>query len=203
MMISMVRGFLGAFFLLSATTLFAQGEVQDKATGISFPKDVSFNYSGKEYHLNATGVATRKKFFITVYSVAHYLEDGADKSAVNKIAAIMNGDNAKQLTIKWARNLPVDRVRDGYHESFRTAIPAEELYKLQGEVNQFIGYFNKEVVKGEEHIIRWIPGGNIEVLIDGNKVGDIHNEAFAKGLWNIWFGEKSVVNRDNLISLMK
>lgn len=194
---------LAGIFCFFSIALLAQGEIEDKSTGITFPREVTFDYAGKEYNLTATGVSTRKKFFITVYSVAHYLQEGAEKSAVDKISAIMNPDNAKQLTIKWVRNIPVDKVQDGYHDSFRGAVPAEELYKMQNEISQFIGYFNKEVQKGDEHVIRWIPGNHVEVYINGTKVGMITNEAFAKGLWNIWFGNKSVVNRDHLISMMK
>jgi hypothetical protein len=74
---------------------------------------------------------------------------------------------------------------------------------LQRDINQSLEFFNQGVQKGEEHVLRWIPGGTLEVYINGKKVGTIQNEAFVKSLWDLWFGPKSVVDRDQLISQWK
>ena len=192
---------LAFVFCLFSISCFAQDELRDNATGIAFPQSVSFEHDGKKYDLQATGVATRKKLIINVYSVAHYLEDKA-KSMPDKIAEIMSDQNAKQLTMKWARSVDSRRVQDGYHESFQKALSQDELSQLQNEINQYIEFFSHDVQKGDEHVLRWIPEGYIEVLINGNRVGNINNKAFARALWSIWFGQNSVVNRNNLISLM-
>jgi hypothetical protein len=182
--------------------LYAANEVSDKATGETFPAEVSFDYQGKNYQLEATGVSTRKKLIIKIYSVAHYLQKGV-ASGRDKIQEIMSDANAKQLSIKWVHDVPVEKVRGGYEESLKTAILEPTYSKLQNEIRTYIDFFNQNVRKGDEHVIRWIPGGTIEVQINGKKVGTITNPEFARGLWNIWFGTKSVVNRDNLISLMR
>jgi hypothetical protein len=187
---------LAVFFALN---LHAANEITDKATGEVFPLEVTFNYQGTDYQLNATGVATRKKLIIKVYSVVHYLQKQVFASK-NRLQEIMSDANAKQLTIKWVREVPVAKVQEGYEDSFKTAIPEPAYSQLQSAIKTYIAYFNKDVVKGDEHVIRWIPGGIIEVQINGKTVGTINNSEFAKGLWNIWFGEKSVVNRDNLMS---
>lgn len=175
-------------------------EITDKSTGESFPKEVSFNAGGKDFSLEATGVSTRKKLIIKVYSVAHYLQN-AGNFKDNLLAAIMSDDNAKQLTIKWVRAVPKDKVVEGYQESFKTAIDDPAYTQLQPQIETYLGFFNHDVQKGDVHILKWIPGGVIEVEINGAKVGAITSAEFAKGLWNIWFGQKSVVNRDALMSL--
>lgn len=186
--------------LCCAFTLNAENEISDKATGEVFPAEISFNYQGKDYQLEATGVATRKKFFIKVYSVAHYLQKGA-ATGKDKLQEIMSDANAKQLTIKWVRAVSAAKIQDGYEESFKTAIPDPDT-QLQTAIKTYIAFFKQDAEKGDEHVIRWIPGGIIEVQIKGKTVGTLTNPEFAKGLWNIWFGPKSVVNRDNLMSLM-
>lgn len=187
--------------LLCASCLQAGTEISDKATGEVFPSEISFDYQGKNYQLEATGVATRKKLLFKVYSVAHYLQKGA--TGADSLQKIMSDANAKQLSLKWVRDVPAAKVQEGYEESFKTAIPTAADQQLQSAIKTYVAFFNQNVVKGDEHVIRWIPGGIIEVIIKGKSAGTITNPEFAKGLWNIWFGSKSVVNRDNLISLMK
>ena len=189
--------------LFSPLSTYAADEISDTATGVTFPKEVSFDAQGKDYQLDATGVSTRKKLIIKVYSVAHYLQKGAHKAGGDKIQEILSDQNAKQLTIKWVRGVTSEQIQEGYRDSFKAAIAEPAFGQLQNEMNVFVGLFKNKADKGDEHVIRWIPGGTIEVYLNGEKAGSIKNEAFAKGLWGIWFGSKSVVNRDNLISLMK
>ena len=189
---------LSCFALFCAMTLHA--DVTDEATGISFPSEVSFDYEGKTYDLDITGVSTRKKLILKVYSVAHYLQKNA--KGEDRIEKILSDVNAKQLTIKWARNVPLDKIHAGYDESFKNAI-SNPTAEQQKNIDTFVSFFNQEANKGDTHVIRWIPGGIVEVEINGNKAGSITNIEFAKNLWNIWFGSKSVVNKDKLISDMK
>lgn len=195
--------FFSVLFCLVSLGLFAEGSIRDNATGETFPEEVSFEHGGKEFHLKATGVATRKKFFVKVYSVAHYLEEAANQAGGDRIQIIMQDDNAKQLTLKWQRSIDGHKVQEGYQESFRNALSNVELSQLQNQINEYLNYFSQGVHKGDEHVIRWLPGGYIEVIINGNSVGSITSKQFAKGLWSIWFGTKSVVDKERLISLMK
>lgn len=176
-----------------------QTDVRDSTTGTTFPSTVSFQHEGKTYNLQATGVATRKKLIINVYSVAHYLQEGAEPLS-DKLEEIMSDKNAKQLTLKWLRNVDAKRVQDGYRESFQKA--GIDYSHLESDINQYIQFFSQDVQKGDEHVLRWLPEGYVEVLINGSTAGSITDTAFARALWRIWFGQNSVVNRNNLISLM-
>lgn len=190
---------LSCFALVCSFSVLAADEIKDPSTGATFPTEVTFDYQGKNYQLETTGVSTRKKLVFKVYSVAHYLQKGVAEGK-DKLGEILNDANAKQLTIKWVRDVPADKVQSGYEESLKGAIPEAAYAKLQTPAKTFIDLFNHDVTNGEEHVIRWIPGGTIEVLINGKPAGTITNPEFAKGLWNIWFGSKSVVNRDNLLT---
>lgn len=169
-------------------------EITDKATGVSFPSEVSYSFDGNDYDLKATGVATRKKFFVKVYSVAHYLQDGASANQ------ILDDSTAKQLTIKSVYNASAKKVQNGYRDSFHKAFSDAEYAKNQKDIDKFVSFFG-DMKKGDEVVIRWIPGGNVETLINGKDVGTIQNKVFAKGLWNIWFGPKSIVNSKDLKKL--
>lgn len=191
------------FLSLASVALFAQTEeIRDSSTGSFFPREVTVTYEGKSYTLQATGVATRKKFFVKVYSVAHYLQKDAFPVNGDKFAEILTDGKAKQLTIKWVHKADAKKVQEGYLESFKNSLTAEEFTGLKSKIEQYAHFFAADVQKGDEHILRWFPGGTIEVVINGEKAGSITDPAFAKGLWSLWFGDKSVVDRNQLISLM-
>ena len=187
--------FFLCFFSLS---LFAYEEIRDKSTGLSFPLQVSFQVNGKDYLLKATGVSTRKKFFVKVYTIASYLQTGLPASSGdNLLQQIMQDNTAKQLTLKWVHDASSDKIQEGYHDSFNKVLNGSQ---LQNEVNTFVGFFKQGAKVGDEHILRWAPGGYVEVFVNGNKVGSLTNSDFAKALWSIWFGPNSVVDRDSLVS---
>lgn len=191
-------------FGLLSFGIYAQNDVRDASTGETFPSEVSFEYEEKNFHLQATGVATRKKFFVKVYSIAHYLQtSGAVPPNADKFQVIMNDDNAKQFTIKWLRSVNAEKVREGFMESFSKSLSPSDFSSQQADINKFVHLFNRNVQKGDEDVIRWLPGGYVEVVLNGSKAGSIKNVDFAKALWNIWFGSNSVVDRNNLVSLMK
>jgi hypothetical protein len=198
-----IFGFLTLCASLFSMGLQAQDNIVDNSTHESFPREVSFDYNGKQYQLEATGVATRKKLIIKVYSIAHYLQKGLETSGADKMQQIMSDDTAKQFTLKWVRDVGVDKIQEAFQDSFRRVFPGQEYDQMQNEIQAFTQLFNQAAHRGDEYVFRWLPGGNIDVLINGKKVGSVANKEFAKGLWSIWIGPHSVVNSQELISLMK
>ncbi|NGX43308.1 MAG: hypothetical protein K940chlam7_01603 [Chlamydiae bacterium] len=190
-----------ALFCLITGFCFAQDTISDRATGKSFPKTVAFDYEGSSYNLDATGVSTRKKFFAKVYSIAHYMEDPASVAGGDVFEAIINSKNAKQLTSIWVRNVSEKKVTDGYRESFGKILSREEMSELNDQINQYLGFFGN-VNSNDKHVIRWFPDGTVTVEINGEMKGSIKSEKFARALWNVWLGDRSVVKRDQLISLI-
>ncbi len=188
-----------SLFTFTTSFSYAQQTIKDRATGKSFPSTVNVMYDGKDQDLTATGVSTRKKFFVKVYSVAHYMQDpqGRGNTAFNYI---LNSDKTKELSFIWVRDVSSKKLKDGYKESFNSAMGRG---KSQSEINQFLNFFKNPVRNGDKHVFIWYPDNTIEVLINNESAGTIKNEAFAKGLWSIWFGKKSVVNRNDLVSRMR
>lgn len=195
----MYKLFLSAC-VLCVSILSAQ-EVTDKATGATFPDTISINQGGKDFTLKATGVSTRKKFFVKVYSVASYVEDGAGLTQSDAFDKILEPGKMKQLTLKWVRAVDEAKIKEGYNETFNKIV-ANGNGSLKEFADKYVSFFGA-VNNGDVHEIRWTPENVVVVLINGQEKGTIESEAFAKVLWQIWFGKASVVNRDQLISLLK
>lgn len=204
----------GLFYLITACGLLAttvglciekeSESIQEISTKKTFPKEISFENKGKTYTVQLTGTAVRKKFFVNVYTIAHYLENPPSNSTSEEIFRIILSDNkAKQLTMHWTRDVSVQKVKDAFQESFHKVISEQEFASIQKEIDQFLGFYQQDVHSGNQHEIRWIPGGIIEVILNEESKGTITNPGFAKALWSIWLGPKSILNRDQLIALIQ
>lgn len=185
-------------FLLLLTSLFLITEVSGDLAA-NFPNKVYLTKNGSNYQLQLTGAATRKKFFINIYNVASYLEEGAAKG--NLLSEIMKDENAKQLIVKWTYNADLGRVRNGYLDSFKSALSEKEYEELKDDIAKYLSFFRKDIRKGDEHILRWLPGGYVESIINGKIAGSITNLNFAKALWSIWFSGDSAANGGSLLTL--
>lgn len=185
--------------MLSFVTLFqsVQGEASD------FPSQVTFEQGGKNYQLQESGVATRRKFMVKVYNVASYLENGIVTDKANAFDQILQDNKAKQLTLKWVHEASTAKVQEGYQETFKKVLSSDEYANMKSEIDTYLGFFNADVKVGDEQVIRWLPGGYLEVIINGKSVGNITNAAFAKEVFSIWFGPNSIVKREDLISMIK
>lgn len=170
-------------------------------TGARYPVDVTFARDGTRYHLSATGVAVRTKFWFKVYSIAHYLEAGPDATRAEVLARIMSDDTAKQVILEFARDLDVEQVRDGFTESFTHHASPEEVRVTEAALREFLRTVRKDVARGERLTVRWLPGGRLISLYGGKVVSEISNRTFARVFWSVWFGEAPIVDREQLIAL--
>lgn len=191
-----------ALLAMCALPLLAQETVKESSTGKNFPKQVTFTHDGTEYVLSITGTAVRKKMVFKVYGIAHYLQDAAIGSAEEGLTAAMSGDKAKQITMDFARNVGPDKIQEAYLESFKKNATAEEMAEIQPLLDQFVGYFDKEVKENEQYILRWLPGGTVLAIIQGEEKPAITSETFARVLWSTWLGKNSIVDRNKLVALI-
>lgn len=191
------------FFMISLFvigTSFADETIVDKATGKTFPLHVSYNLGGKEWNLSATGVSTRTKFFVKVYSVAHYLQDGVNVNKSSVFNQIFNDSFAKQLTLIWGRDVDAKTIRNGYLETLKQVFSQGQLQTFQPQIDEFLGFYSENAKVNDKHVLRWAPGGILQVEINGVLKGEITNADFAPAVWGIWLSPKSVVNRNQLVS---
>ena len=201
---AMVMSFFSVLMVGAALLFTAEaGEIRDPGTDIAFPDAVSVKSNGNTYNMQATGVATRKKVFFKVYSIAHYIQDAASITGADKIQAVLDADKAKQFTIKWVRGVDAKTIAQSYREALQKSFSQADQEKLKSQIEGFLGFFSADSKKGDVYEIRSFPGGTVEVAINGKVAGSVTSKDFAKGVWLIWFGDHSVVDRNALVSLLK
>ena len=196
----MNRLLLLPLILFVAATVAAQESVQEPSTGKNFPAVVKYTREGTEYTMSLTGVTVRKKLVFKVYGMAHYAQDPVKAPKDEALAAMLVDGRARQITMDFARDIEAGKIRDAYMDGFRENAAADEFKSIQPLVDQFIGFFAKEVKENQQFIVRWLPGGIVVASVAGEEKPPIISPLFARVLWSIWFGKDSIVDRDDLVA---
>jgi hypothetical protein len=182
--------------ILSAT---AQDRVQESSTGKYFPVQVSITNEGKTYSLSLTGTTVRKKMIFKVYGIAHHMEDPQTGSLESVIAGVLTDGKAKQITMEFVRDVDVEKIQGAYRDGFKENTTEADAKAIAPLVEQFLGYFKKEIKENDRFVLQWLPGGVIIAETQGTTHPAIKNVTFAKALWSIWMGEDSIVDREDLV----
>ncbi len=185
-------------FLLACVT-FAQEMVTEPSTEKKFPAVQSFSAGGKDYTVQLTGVAVRKKVIFKVYGMAHYMENPAGGTRAGMIKEVLSDGKAKQITMIFVRDVDVESIQKAYRDGFKENAAKDEYPQIQGLIEKFVGNFTVAVKENDVFILRWLPGGKIVPVIKGEEKEPITSPVFAKVLWTIWFGDESIVDPDDLV----
>ena len=183
--------------LLLPLCLFGE-EIQEAVTGMVFPSEITIDYQGKKYELASTGVTSLKMLGFKIYAISHYLDKNAPKGAPYQI--IYQDNLAKQFTLKYLIGASASRVQKGIDDSFKKSLQPSEYGQLSDAIRYYISLFDLPLKKGDEQIVRWLPGGQVQLLINGQEAGTFTHTPFAIALWNLWFGPTSSIDPSQLIS---
>jgi hypothetical protein len=201
MIISRFAFALAAAFLAGPIVTNGQETVKESSTGKSFPAVVKYVHEGTDYSMSLTGLTVRTKYIIKVkvYAMAHYAQDPGKGKTEDLLKAMTADGKAKQITMDFARDVDAEKIKEAYGDGFKENATAEELKTIQPLVDQFTGFFTKEVKENQQFILRWLPGGVITASVAGEEKPTLTNAVFARVLWSIWFGKNSIVDREELV----
>ena len=193
---------LAALLLTRHDVVLTQQTVQEPSTEKVFPAEVTFKAGETSYTLKATGTSVRKKVIIKVYGMVHYLQDPPRCSEAEAFRTILKDGKAKQITMAFVRDVTVDQIRGAYRDGFEANATDAEKKEIAPYIETFLSNFDAEVKENQQFVLRWFPGGKIVPIINNVEKSPIVNATFARVLWTIWFGEDSIVDRDDLVQFM-
>jgi hypothetical protein len=149
--------------------------------GVSFPDAVVVG--GRECRL--VGVGVRTKIVISVYLGALYLATTpADAGAA--IAA----DEPKRIVMHFVHSkVGAEAIREAWRDGF-AGNSAATLPQLRERLERFSGWFDADLLKGEQVVLTYLPGQGTEVMLKGSVRGTIEGADFMRALWSVWLGEK-------------
>jgi len=173
------------------------------------PDNIVIEYDNEQLELYLTGLTVRKKFFLNIYTMYHYIEqqstiadsdildpENSDKQIYKNI---LQNNSAKQISMVFMRKLSAKQIQKSLRSGLIKNSNNDDYLKILPQVEEFMQAINGNVDKNDEFIIRWFPDGTIVSLFKGKQISLIKDKIFAETLWAIWFGEFSVVDREALI----
>jgi len=167
----------------------------------AFPNSVIIKYNNEKLDLSLTGLTVRKKFFLKIYSMAHYIEQKPKTLFANDeiYQYVLQSDSAKQISMVFLRTLKAEQIKKSLLSGIKSNISEDEYLQIQPQVELFMRAISEDVKENDEFTLRWLPDGTMISLFQGKEISSIKGENFARTIWSIWFGDHSVIKRDLLI----
>lgn len=191
------------YFILIPVT-YADNSFSEKQDEKQFPHNIVIEYHNQQLDLFLTGLTIRRKFFLKIYSVAHYIEQQPDVAGSddNIYKSILQNNSTKQISMIFLRNLSAEQIQKSLRAGIKLNSSEAEYLQILPQIEEFMQAINANVKKNDEFIIRWHPDGSVVSLFQGAQISSIRNVKFAETLWAIWFGNFSVIDRKDLIKEM-
>jgi hypothetical protein len=162
-------------------------DVVEPRTHVSFPE----RRDGMT--LLGTGVRTKTFLKVKVYAIGLYVSDTALSGRLAKYRdrtaspdfyrELVTGDFPKEVVMTFVRDATAEQVRDAFYES----LPGVDRARL----DVFSSHFGAPR-EGDSYVVRWAPGGALEVTAAGQKKAPIADPAFSTAVFGIWLGEKPI-----------
>jgi hypothetical protein len=174
-------------------------KVRDPQTGQAFDAQVQGAVTGVT--LTCTGAGCRKKtaLAVKVYAIAHWIDAQGARTALSEwqgrtgkdlaadqrfVDALSSADVEKRLALVFVRDLEAAKIRDAFKESLAASYPKG----LSPAAEKFLGLFTADLTKGQSMEMRSLPGGVIEVRLDGAVAGrSPADRELAAAVWAIYF----------------
>jgi hypothetical protein len=156
---------------------------------------VKFAASQNGHSLLGTALRTKTFLKVKVYALGLYVSDAAlqpggalaaHKGKGRSAAAYKDlvwGDFPKEIVLKFVRDVSASQVQEAFRESLGGVDKAK--------VDAFVGLFGDTKV-GQEYVLRWLPGGALEVVVLGQAKPPIADKNLAAAVFGIWLGDKAI-----------
>jgi len=170
-----------------AVALVAVAASAASAAGAATMKGVSFadtaTIGGRECRL--VGVGVRTKIVISVYLGALY-----QATPTGDAATAIAAEEPKRVVMHFVHSkVGAEAIREAWRDGF-SANSAATLPQLQQRLERFCGWFDADLLKGEQIVLTYLPGQGTEVVVRGQVRGVIEGADFMRALWSVWLGEK-------------
>ena len=156
-------------------------------SGNQYATAMDATVGGEKVKLTLTGAAVRSKFFVNIYTVGSYVQQGQAVRTPEELAA---KDCAKLLLLIMERDLKGADMADATEKAIRANYPAPQ---FADEVKLLRESFVKHDIKrGDRVWLTHVPGTGLRVTLEGKADATIANPQFSRAVWDIYLGKNNL-----------
>ncbi len=152
-----------------------------------FAATVAEQVGGRPTRLVLTGTAVRKKFGVTVYTVASYLREGSKVKDAETLAGI---DAAKQLRMIFDRDVDGPTLTKAFRASIGMSHPAPAFAAELAELERY--FLVHPLKKGDQVWLTHIPGVGLGCQVNGQPSHVFGGVAFSRAAWGTFLGPNNL-----------
>jgi len=147
--------------------------------GVRF--DTSVHAMAQRLHLTGAGVL-RYLVFIKAYAGALYLP--ASVAAEDALEAV-----PKRLMLSYFRAIKGEDFAKATRKKIADNVTAGQAKRLESRVD-LLAEMYRDVQPGDRYALTYLPGEGTELALNGERLGIIPGDDFARALFSIWLGEE-------------
>jgi hypothetical protein len=147
-----------------------------------------------DQHLHLQGTAVLKYMvFIDAYAGALYLPAAAPSAEVL-------GPVPKRLELSYFHAIEGDDFAKATRVKILDNVSANEAQKLESRIDQLAAMY-RDVQPGDRYALTYVPGEGTRLSLNGNDLGAIPGDDFARAVFSIWLGTNPIDEkfRDRLL----
>ncbi len=124
-----------------------------------FPHNIVIEHNNQQLDLFLTGLTIRRKFFLKIYSMAHYIEHqtniaGSVISDNNIYKSILQNNSTKQISMIFLRKLSAEQIQKSLRSGIRLNSSEADYLKILPQIDEFMQAIYANIKKNDEFIIR-------------------------------------------------
>lgn len=182
----------------------------DQETKVVYDGWLKVRGSEVKQYLMGTGVRTKTILNVQVYAIGFYIDTtvareqlkpwkGKSKEDLIKDNSyydlLLNGKFGKALRLVMVRDVDKKTMADAFEESLKPRIdklPADKKADANKALEQFKGYFDKDVVNKDILQFVWLSDGSLHVDINDAAKGTIMSADFSQALFDVYLGAEPI-----------
>jgi Chalcone isomerase-like len=164
---------------LCGSMVLAVDSIEVPGSSTRYATPIVSNVAGKQVTLVLTGTALRKKYFVNVYTIGSYVQEGIAVRTPEELSAI---NCAKSLHLV----MEAEAFRVAIHQNYAVSQFADEINTLVQCISA------QDVHKGDQVWLTHIPGVGLYVNLVGKTDVLIKNLQFSQAVWDIYLGKNNL-----------
>ena len=166
--------------VLVTPSLVAADDVRE-VRGVELPLEITVD----ETQLTLNGAGVRSRFFVRVYVGALYTAE-----PVTDGDTAIQLDSPRRIHLAMLRGVGRDTMVDALEDGLEDAMTDHERERHGEHIEAFKGMFPGDFQEGYRGDIDAIPGEGLVVTMNGEELGRIEDDDFARFVLAIWLGDK-------------